>query len=72
VTTADVEVQLQRLRRAHPGWLILFGTYTRRFVAHGYMLGRSGIWVTAATSAELDRRMALLEKSYPCAERITR
>ncbi|GAA4637397.1 hypothetical protein GCM10023196_091040 [Actinoallomurus vinaceus] len=61
----DIEAALHGLRRAHPDWLILFGAYTRRYVAHGYMLGRPGVWITAGNSTELYRRIALMESSYP-------
>lgn len=65
MTAGELETELHGLRRAHPGWLVLFGAYTRCYVAHGYMLDRPGIWVTARTSAELHRRMTLLESTYP-------
>ncbi|MCO5989314.1 hypothetical protein NE235_24725 [Actinoallomurus spadix] len=69
MTVGDVETELYGLRRAHPGWLILFGAYTHRYVAHGYMLGRPGIWLTAESSAELHHRMALMENTYPAIQR---
>ncbi|GAB3962685.1 hypothetical protein GCM10029978_018680 [Actinoallomurus acanthiterrae] len=60
----DIEAELYGLRRAHPGWLILFGAYTHRYIAHGYMLDRPGIWVTAGTPAELHRRIGLVQSTY--------
>jgi hypothetical protein len=64
MTAENIDAELHGLRRAHAGWLILFGVYTRRYVAHGYMLDRPGIWVTAGTAAELHRRIGLVESAY--------
>ncbi|MEV0405699.1 hypothetical protein [Actinoallomurus sp. NPDC050550] len=66
MTADNVDMELLGLQRAHPGWLILFGAYTRRYVAHGYMLDRPGVWITAGNSTELHRRITLMESTYPC------
>lgn len=63
------EAELRALQRDHSGWLIIFGAYSRRYVAHGYMLDRPGVWVTAETATELHRRMTLLENTYPRRDR---
>lgn len=67
MAAGDVALTVAELEHQRPGWLIVFGGWTRRFWAHGWMLARpeGGVWVTAETPSLLLQRIDFMEQRYP-------
>jgi hypothetical protein len=54
---------IEQLRQRHPGWMIMYGTYSRMFWAYPLFTTFPGNYVGAADPGELDRRMSAAEAS---------
>jgi hypothetical protein len=54
---------VENLRRRHPDWMIMYGTYSQMFWAFPLFTARAGHYVGAADPAELDRQMRAAEAS---------
>jgi hypothetical protein len=68
VTGRDREEAAQRnrqmvesLRRRHPDWMVMYGTYSQMFWAFPLFTARTGHYVGAADPADLDRQMSAAE-----------
>ena len=54
---------VENLRRRHPDWMIMYGTYSQLFWAFPLFTALPGYYVGAADPAELDRQMGAAETS---------
>jgi hypothetical protein len=54
---------IERLRQRYPGWMIMYGTYSRMFWAYPLFTTLPGNYVGASDPGELDRRMREAEAS---------
>jgi hypothetical protein len=54
---------VENLRRRHPDWMIMYGTYSQMFWAFPLFTALPGHYVGAADPAELDREMRAAEAS---------
>jgi hypothetical protein len=63
MTAADDEARAtaRRLEQQHPGWMIIYGVYTRRFVAFPLFRVRQRVVVTAAYPDALPARLDAAE-----------
>ncbi len=53
----------ESLRQRHPGWMVMYGTYSRMFWAFPLFTTLAGHYAGAADPAELDRLMSAAEAS---------
>jgi hypothetical protein len=53
----------ENLRRRHPDWMIMYGTYSQMFWAFPLFTTLTGRYIGAADPAELDRQMSAAEAS---------
>jgi hypothetical protein len=58
---AEVAAELQD---QHPAWLVVWGEYSRLYLAYPWPLAPSGRWLTSADPAELLRQMEDIERHY--------
>jgi hypothetical protein len=52
------------LEQQNPGWMIIFGSYTRQYVAFPLFATPLGSYVSATESRELTRRMRHVETTH--------
>jgi hypothetical protein len=52
------------LQDQHPAWLVVWGEYSRRFLAYPWPLAPSGTWLASADPVELLRQMTEVERQY--------
>jgi hypothetical protein len=60
----DCQEQAARLDRDNPQWLVLWGTFSREFVAFPLFLVPAGTVLHSESSPELVRRMRQTEQIY--------
>ncbi|GAA2114632.1 hypothetical protein [Actinomadura alba] len=64
-TTAEYKREAAVLEVRSPGWIVLWGDYTRKFWAFAGWIASEAIVIAATTVQEMERRMRLIEAHYP-------